>query len=183
MPRVEQVAEERAVPLGVARLRVVEVAHAAVGHEEREHRADPAHAPEPRAGPPRAARPSARARRTPPRRAAGAARRAPPRSRADCRRACRPGTRARSARADAITSARPPNAASGRPPPTILPRIVRSGRDAEPLLRAAARDAEAGDHLVEDEQRSRRVAELSQRVEDSRRPAGRRPCSPRPARR
>ena len=27
-----------------------------------------------------------------------------------------------------MTSARPPNAASGRPPPTILPRIVRSGR-------------------------------------------------------
>ena len=26
-----------------------------------------------------------------------------------------------------ITSARPPNAASGRPPPTIFPRIVRSG--------------------------------------------------------
>ena len=30
------------------------------------------------------------------------------------------------------------------------------GRDAVALLRAAARDAEAGDHLVEDEQRARR---------------------------
>src|SRR3954452_11284210 len=39
----EQVPEERAVALGVACLRVVEVADAAVGHEWRKHRADAAH--------------------------------------------------------------------------------------------------------------------------------------------
>src|SRR5581483_4240082 len=36
---------------------------------------------------------------------------------------------------------------------------------AVPLLRTAARDAEAGDHLVEDEQRARGVAERAQRLE------------------
>src|SRR5713226_3232833 len=44
---VEEVAEVRAVPFGVTRLRVVEVPYASIGHEEREHRAHPAHAPEP----------------------------------------------------------------------------------------------------------------------------------------
>ena len=39
--------------------------------------------------------------------------------------------------------------------------------DAEALLRAAARDAEAGDHLVEDEQRAARVAEQPQRLEEA----------------
>ena len=67
-----------------------------------------------------------------------------------------------------MISARPPNAASGRPPPTILPRSVRSGSDAVALLRAAARDAEARDHLVEDEQRAGRVAERAQRLEEAR---------------
>ena len=58
-----------------------------------------------------------------------------------------------------MTSARPPKAASGRPPPAIFPSTVRSGRDAVELLRPTARDAEAGDHLVEDEQGAGRVAE------------------------
>ena len=48
-------------------------------------------------------------------------------------------------------SARPPKAAAGRPPPMILPRQVRSGVTPIALLRAAARDAEAGHHLVEDQ--------------------------------
>ena len=52
------------------------------------------------------------------------------------------------------------------------------GRDAVALLRAAAGDAEAGDHLVEDEQRARRVAELAQRLRGSRRPAGSTPMFP-----
>ena len=68
-----------------------------------------------------------------------------------------------------MSSARPPNAAAGRPPPTILPRIVRSGQHAEALLRTAARDAEAGDHLVEDEQRARGVAERAEHLEEARR--------------
>src|SRR5205823_4151007 len=39
-PAVEQVTEERAVTVRVGALRVVEVAHGLVGHEERRHRAD-----------------------------------------------------------------------------------------------------------------------------------------------
>ena len=42
--------------------------------------------------------------------------------------ACRPGRPARPARACAITSARPPNAAAGKPPPITLPNVIRSGR-------------------------------------------------------
>ena len=42
------------------------------------------------------------------------------------------------------------------------------GQDAVPLLRAAAGDAEAGDHLVEDQQRARDVAEPAQRLEVAR---------------
>ena len=59
-----------------------------------------------------------------------------------------------------------------------LPEHGQVGRDAEALLRAAARDPEAGDHLVEDEQRAARVAEPAQRLEVAAAPAGRRPCSP-----
>ena len=64
-----------------------------------------------------------------------------------------------------------------------LPEHRQVGRDAEPLLRAAARDAEAGDHLVEDEQRARRVAEQPQRLEEARARRARSPCSRRRARR
>ena len=45
--------------------------------------------------------------------------------------------------------------------------MVRSGSDAVTLLRAAAGDAEAGDHLVEDEQGPARVAEHPQRLEET----------------
>ena len=51
----------------------------------------------------------------------------------------------------------------------------RSGRDAEPLLGAAAAEAEAGDHLVEDQQRAGRVARGPQALEEARRPAATRP--------
>ena len=43
-------------------------------------------------------------------------------------RACRPGRPAPPAPACAITSARPPNAAAGKPPPITLPNVIRSGR-------------------------------------------------------
>src|SRR5580765_6601208 len=43
-PAREQMAEERAVALGVGLLRVVEVAHRPVRHEQRRHRADTLHA-------------------------------------------------------------------------------------------------------------------------------------------
>ena len=121
-----------------------------------------------RSGPARGARPAARARRRRPRRAAAAARTVRPRSRAGFRRASPPGTRLRPGASRLMISARPPNAASGRPPPTILPRMVRSGRDPEALLRSAAGDAEARDHLVEDQQRAGGVAERAQRLEEAR---------------
>ena len=67
-----------------------------------------------------------------------------------------------------MTSARPPKAASGSPPPTIFPRIDQIRRDAVALLRTAAGDPEAGHDLVEHEQRAARVAEGAQRLEESR---------------
>ena len=66
-----------------------------------------------------------------------------------------------------MTSARPPNAASGSPPPGDLPEHRQVGRDAVPLLRPAACDPEAGDHLVEDEEGAARVAERPQRLEEA----------------
>jgi len=42
----EQVPEQRAVPIGVAALHVLEAPDRAVGHEQRQHRADAAHAAE-----------------------------------------------------------------------------------------------------------------------------------------
>src|SRR5262249_59452389 len=44
----EHVAEERAVAVGVALLRIVEVAHRPVVHEQRRHRADALHVSMPR---------------------------------------------------------------------------------------------------------------------------------------
>ena len=57
-----------------------------------------------------------------------------------------------------MTSARPPNAAAGKPPPITLPKVIRSGRQpssgaVEPPL-ALPGDPEAGHHLVADEQRA-----------------------------
>ena len=53
------------------------------------------------------------------------------------------------------------------PPPAILPSVTRSGRDAVALRRAAAGDAEAGHHLVEDEHRAVPGAALAQAVEEA----------------
>ena len=44
------------------------------------------------------------------------------------RTACRPGRPGPSGASGAITSARPPNAAAGKPPPITLPNVIRSGR-------------------------------------------------------
>ena len=51
---------------------------------------------------------------------------------------------------------------TGNPPPTILPRIVRSGRHAVELLGAATGHPEAGHHLVED-RAAHRAASASRR--------------------
>jgi hypothetical protein len=50
-----------------------------------------------------------------------------------------------------MISARPGDAASGKPPPMILPSVQMIGRHAIALLRAAIGEAEAGDDLVEDQ--------------------------------
>ena len=71
-----------------------------------------------------------------------------------------------------MIAARPPTAASGRPPPIDLAEDREVGRDAEAALRAAEADAEAGDHLVEHEQRAVRGAALAQRRRGSRRRGG-----------
>ena len=58
-----------------------------------------------------------------------------------------------------------------------LPMTSRSGVHAGQLLGAAAGDAEAGDDLVEDEQRAGGGRALAQQLEEARRRAGRGPCS------
>ena len=66
-----------------------------------------------------------------------------------------------------MISVEPPKAPIGMPPPTILPRMVRSGAHPESLLRTSARDPKAGDHLVEHEQRAGGIAQLAQRLEEA----------------
>ena len=183
-PALEQVAEERAVALGVARARLLQVPHRAGLAEQRHHRADPLHAAARRLAQPglepRAAAPPAP--RTRPDPAAAAARTALPPSRAGSRRASPPGTRRPPARAAPSRRA----ARRTRRPAGRRRRSSRgsSGRaHAEPLLRAAPRHAEAGDHLVEDEQRAGARRTRPAGPPGIRARAGRRPCSRRPARR
>ena len=66
-----------------------------------------------------------------------------------------------------MSSRDPPYAAAGSPPPMTLPMTVRSGSDAGELLGAAGRDAEAGDDLVEDEQRAVGVGALAQQLQEA----------------
>ena len=48
-----------------------------------------------------------------------------------------------------MMSARPPNAAAGKPPPMTLPKVIRSGRlDAVEAVPARRASPEAGHHLV-----------------------------------
>ena len=82
-----------------------------------------------------------------------------------------------------MIAAGPPTAASGRPPPTTLPKIERSGVMPKRACAPPSADPEAGDHLVEHEQRAVRVHALAQPVEETRRGRRRGPCSRRPARR
>jgi hypothetical protein len=63
-----------------------------------------------------------------------------------------------------MTSARPPTAATGSPPPMTLPKVTRSGttvsRVREHLGVAARGGAEPGEHLVADQQGALAAAEL-----------------------
>ena len=67
-----------------------------------------------------------------------------------------------------MRSARPPYAAAGNPPPITLPNDVRSGTTPWRAVTARRSHAEAGHHLVEDEQRAVRVAEAAGGVEEPR---------------
>jgi len=51
--------------------------------------------------------------------------------------------------------ARPPYAASGNPPPTIFPSVVKIRLDPVKLLGAARSDAKSRHHFVDDQQRRR----------------------------
>ena len=66
-----------------------------------------------------------------------------------------------------MSARRPPYAPTGRPPPITLPKRGEIGRDAEARLRAAERDAEAGDHLVEDQQRAVAIAQRAQPAQEA----------------
>ena len=58
-----------------------------------------------------------------------------------------------------MTSAVPPKAASGRPPPMLLAKRDQVGRDAQARGRAVRAGGEAGLDLVEDQQHAVRVAQ------------------------
>ena len=146
--------------------RVGEVAHGLVAAEQRQHRADALDAAERRQPVREAARRAARARRT--RRVAQ-----PPQHRQPGRGRERvPGQRP--GLVDVADRRQPLHqlgaTAEGRERQTAADDLAEDGQvgqDAVALLRAAARDAEAGDHLVEDEQRAGRVAQLPQRLEEA----------------
>ncbi len=156
--------EERAEALRVARLGVLEVAHRPVGHEEREQRPDALDATERRQAlleerrarlelvvDGRIAQP-AQHRETGSRR-----KRVPGES---------PGLVDGTGGREEIHDLRP--AAEGRERQAAADDLAehRQVREyAEALLGAAARDAEAGDHLVEDQEHTRDVAEPAQRLQ------------------
>ena len=165
---LEQVTEQRAVALGVARLRVVEVAHRRVGHEEREQRADALDAAE------RSESLLEAARRALELVVDGAVAQAAEDGEARGDRERVPRERARlvdgaDRREQIHELGAPAERGERQPAADDLAEHGQVRRDAEPLLRAAARDAEAGDHLVEDEQRAARVAQAAQRLEEARR--------------
>ncbi len=73
--------------------------------------------------------------------------------------------------------------ADRQPAADDLAQAGQVGRDAEERLGAAVGDAEAGDHLVEDEQAAGASRELAQRRQEAGRAAAPRPCCRPPARR
>src|SRR3954468_22066500 len=153
----EQVPEERAVALGVAALRVVEVAHRLVVREQRRHRADTLHATVRR----KARFESSRTGLEP---AIDVLVAQPAEDRQPGRRGERiAGQRARlvdvAARSEAVHDVgATPERSQRQPAADDLAEDREIRRDAVQLLRAAASDAEAGDDLVEDQQRTGAVA-------------------------
>ena len=167
-PALEQVAEEGAVALGVARLRVLEGAHGAVAEEERRHRADPLDAAE--RGESRLQPGALRLQLLVDRRIAQPAEDGRPGRRRERVPGERPGLVDVAGRREPLHHV---GAAAERrrrePAADDLAEDRQVGEDAEALLGAAAGDAEAGDHLVEDQQRAGGVAERAQRLEEARR--------------
>ena len=165
---LEHGVEERGVAEGLLRRRARVVDDGVRPEEHREHAArvlQPVRQPRPptaRRRPARRARPLPCRRGRRRRRSRPAGSRARRRSRPGSRTACRPGRPARPGRGGAITSARPPNAAAGSPPPITLPKVIRSGAHAVEAEPAGPADPEAGHHLVADEQRAVRPAQLGQ---------------------
>ena len=157
------------------------------GHEEQAERAGPPPAPGPRAAAPRRRRspPWPAPRRAPPRPARpepghplgqrGVGRRGPAASSTARPAAVASGFPDRvpawytgpSGASDASTSARPPKAPTGRPPPITFPKHHRSGRDPRPRRRPALAQPEPGDDLVEDQQGAGGVAGRPQAREES----------------
>ena len=185
-PAGEEVAEERGVGLGVARLGLLQVPHGPRSAEERRHRPDPLDGRalagrlaqaglEPRAAPFELLvdRWVAQA---PQHRDAGGRRERVPRERSRLVDVALRGE-------ELHQVAAPAEGADRQPAADDLPEDRQVGPDAEALLRAPARDAEAGDDLVEDEQARRPRRRACAGPRGSPAPAGRRPCSRRPARR
>ena len=77
-----------------------------------------------------------------------------------------------------MMSARPPNAPTGRPPPMILPKHVKSGVMPKPLLRAAAGQPETRHHFVENQQRAVRLRDFAQKFQIARLAADTSPALP-----
>ena len=72
----------------------------------------------------------------------------------------------------AMTSARPPNGADGQAATDHLAEAGQVGPDAVAALGAARPEAEAGDDLVEDQERARPVARRAQAREEAGLPGG-----------
>ena len=70
------------------------------------------------------------------------------------RQRARPGRRGRSGARRDMISARPPNAAAGRPPPITLPNVIRSPATPSQPVPAGRGHPEPGQHLVHDQQRA-----------------------------
>src|SRR5207249_3836045 len=161
---LEQVPEERGVALRVAGLGVLEVAHQAVGHEEREERADALDAAERREtlleGRP------ARLELVVDGTVAQPAQHRETRSRRERVPGQSPGLVDGAGRCEEIHDLRA--TAEGRERQAAADDLAEHRQvreNAVALLCAAARDPEAADHLVEDQQGARDVAEPAQRLE------------------
>ena len=173
MPRASMRLEEPREPRRVAPRRAVPVVHPLGREEQRPHRATRAivHGAPSRAiaaaSPASSAAPSALEPRVELRIGGDHVERREARGHRErvARQRARPGRSGPAGDTRSIRSRRPPYAPTGQSAADDLAERRQVGPDAVALLRAAARHAEAGHHLVEDQQRARR------RVHSSRSPS------------